>query len=424
MNGTEAPRLLKRSSPQPGPLRRPTVSFAVRVGLIAATIALAVVTVGTVSLTPRVDQSFFFGEDDPQLEEDRKIYQIFPYQSQIIVNVVGDLTSAAYLRRVAALTEALVRHPEVLSAKSLTHGPEDLEDAFESAFWRRLLVGPGETSSNILVVLASDDSPRAIAKIESTVDASHAPGFEPIVAGVPYMIEAIRRRLLEDLRVFTGSAVAVFGIVLFFVFRSPSIVIGSLTASAAAACLTLLASDALGIEIGILTANLVTLVFVLTIPHLVYLTYNWRQAVEERDGSRAGLALVPIGLLGLVGLLRAPLDIISAPAANLALGMGIDDTMIHMTERWRMLRREGKAAREAWTRTRQELWRPIIVSMSVVALGFSIYLLSQFPPTRRFGLWVVLGTLLVLPCALYFLPAVAAWRAPDERRSDGSAARR
>jgi predicted RND superfamily exporter protein len=45
-----------------------------------------------------------------------------------------------------------------------------------------------------------------------------------------------------------------------------------------------------------------------------------------------GMVLVPIGLLSTIGFLNAPLDISSAPAANLALGMGIDDTMIHMTE--------------------------------------------------------------------------------------------
>ena len=120
-----------------------------------------------------------------------------------------------------------------------------------------------------------------------------------------------------------------------------------------------------------------------------------------------GMAMVPFGLLGLIGLLKTPLDIISAPAANLALGMGIDDTMIHMAERWRVLLRKGHKPDEAWNIARAQLWRPILVSMLVVCVGFSIFILSQFPPTRRFGLWVVVGTLLVLPNTLFFLPAVA-----------------
>lgn len=129
-----------------------------------------------------------------------------------------------------------------------------------------------------------------------------------------------------------------------------------------------------------------------------------------------GMAMVPVGLLGLIGWLKAPLDIISAPAANLALGMGIDDTMIHMAERWRVLTKRGRSSDEAWDIARVQLWKPILVSMLVVCVGFSIFILSQFPPTRRFGLWVVIGTLLVLPCTLFFLPAIASMGAFESIR--------
>ncbi|MBI2231824.1 MAG: MMPL family transporter [Deltaproteobacteria bacterium] len=116
-----------------------------------------------------------------------------------------------------------------------------------------------------------------------------------------------------------------------------------------------------------------------------------------------GMAMVPVGLLGLIGFLNAPLDVISAPAANLALGMGIDDTMIHLVERWRCLVKLGHKPDDAWNIARAQLWRPIIVSMSVICVGFSIFILSQCPPNQRFGLWVVIGTLLFLPSALFFL---------------------
>jgi predicted RND superfamily exporter protein len=120
-----------------------------------------------------------------------------------------------------------------------------------------------------------------------------------------------------------------------------------------------------------------------------------------------GMSMVPVGLLGLIGFLKAPLDIISAPAASLTLGMGIDDTMIHLGQRWRTLVKQGRPPDEAWEMARAQLWRPIVVSMLIVCVGFSIFILSEFPPTRRFGLWVVLGTLFVLPSTLFFLPTVA-----------------
>ena len=130
-----------------------------------------------------------------------------------------------------------------------------------------------------------------------------------------------------------------------------------------------------------------------------------------------GMSMVPVGLLGLIGFLKAPLDIISAPAANLTLGMGIDDTMIHLGERWRLLVKQGHASDEAWETARSQLWRPIVVSMLIVCVGFSIFILSEFPPTRRFGVWVVLGTLLVLPSTLFFLPWVASLWGKRGRKS-------
>jgi predicted RND superfamily exporter protein len=84
--------------------------------------------------------------------------------------------------------------------------------------------------------------------------------------------------------------------------------------------------------------------------------------------------------------------------------------MIHMVQRWRTLVKQGHADDEAWKLARSQLWRPIVVSMLVVSVGFSIFILSQFPPTQRFGLWVVLGTFLVLPAALFFLPTAASIR--------------
>lgn len=667
-----------------------------------------------VSLTPHVDESFFFGDDDPQLQTDIKIYKLFPRQDQLIINIEGNLSSVDYLSKISRLTQNLLAIREVISAKSVTHGPKSFDDALTSEFWGRLLVAEDRKSSNIFVALDARAPEKAIPKVEAAVRQSEAKDFAPVIAGIPYMIEILRRKLVDDLQVFSLSAVAIFGLMIFVIFRSLPVLIGCLTACATATALTFLLGRWFAIEIGILTANLVTIVFVLTIAHVVYLTYNWKrlsgeasaregrvkdalwetfpgsvwstgttllgflslllvqakplrqlgasgaigtvaallsayliypwflaglknQAVAadlsgggkrsfvmakysvwitvgflalclflglgilrlntdpsllsyfpedlqralervdrtggssvmevvlrdargrkldndesydrlwrlqrdlERDPeigtlislpllmaegsefpfsflfswrtilkkmaepryerigrqfitsdhlyghyilrmkesdrrlSRAdvirrieqtvrrhgfnpvlvggmyplqaqlsqlvesslkqglaelvlllgvigwivtrslwigltmalGMAMIPVGLLGIIGLFKAPLDIISAPAANLTLGLGIDDTMIHLAERWKTLVRHGHAQDEAWEIARGQLWRPIIVSTLTVCVGFCIFILSEFPPTRRFGLWVLVGTLLVLPSALFFLPTVA-----------------
>ena len=176
----------------------------------------------------------------------------------------------------------------MVSAKSLTHGPKDFEDALESEFWSRILIPDDRKSSNIFIVLDAASPQQAIPKIETIVWESKKEDFEPVIAGIPYMIEIIQRRLLYDLKVFSLSAVGVFGLMIFFIFRSFSIFTGFLTASAVATSLSLLLSYHFGIGIGILTANLITIVFVLTIPHLIYLTYNWKRYFLEpssRDHS-------------------------------------------------------------------------------------------------------------------------------------------
>ena len=45
----------------------------------------------------------------------------------------------------------------------------------------------------------------------------------------------------------------------------------------------------------------------------------------------------------------------------------------------------------AWRDAIAEMWRPIIVSMLVVVSGFSLFLLSSFPPTQRLGVLVCVG---------------------------------
>jgi predicted RND superfamily exporter protein len=121
------------------------------------------------------------------------------------------------------------------------------------------------------------------------------------------------------------------------------------------------------------------------------------------------LAITPFTLFGLVGLAGMPLDIISAPAANVALPMGIDE-MIHLAARFRRARQRAESVWAAWRQALSELWAPILASMLVVGSGFALFLLSSFPPTRRLGLLVCVGAIITDLVVLLVLPAVVAWR--------------
>ncbi|MCK5551729.1 MAG: hypothetical protein KAJ09_01200, partial [Deltaproteobacteria bacterium] len=109
----------------------------------------------------------------------------------------------------------------------------------------------------------------------------------------------------------------------------------------------------------------------------------------------ASIFIIPLTVLGCFGVYRIPLDIISAPASNVAIAMGID-SMIHMIKSYRR--------NKNWQLVRDELWQPILTSMFVVATGFSIFLCSTFPPTQRFGGAILVGTVLSALTALYIMP--------------------
>lgn len=118
------------------------------------------------------------------------------------------------------------------------------------------------------------------------------------------------------------------------------------------------------------------------------------------------LAITPLTVFGVVGILKMPVDIIAAPAANVALPLGIDE-MIHLGYSVRRLRSRATRTWTAWRRALALMWRPILASMLIVTSGFALFLLSGFPPTRRLGVLVCIGAAITDLVVLVVLPAIA-----------------
>lgn len=127
------------------------------------------------------------------------------------------------------------------------------------------------------------------------------------------------------------------------------------------------------------------------------------------------IGAVPVLLLGTLGWLAVPLDIISTPAATVAMAIGLDD-MIHLVFHVRRQGSEGPTYTwRAWVEARQELWPAAVGSSLIISLGFSMLLFSSFVPTQRL--------VLDLPChALDGLPRNRVSRAinlQDDRLKGG-----
>ena len=248
----------------------------------------AVVMLGffrSVDLKPKVSETFFFSKNDPQLRADNQILRLFPESPQIILVATGNIRSPEYEDRIRALSDELAGVPGVIGVQSLSRGPKNIDDALKSELWTRLLISKNQRSSYIFADLRERTGEETIRRMEEIKHRFDRPGFELSISGVPYVTELIARNLARDLRVFTLAAFCVFGEVLFATFRSLWILLGMFTACADASASTLIVTQAVHIPIGPLTANLSTMVFVMTLSPMVFLSFNWRHIRGERNSE-------------------------------------------------------------------------------------------------------------------------------------------
>ena len=169
------------------------------------------------------------------------------------------------------------------SVESLADGPKNFKDAEKSPFWTRLLIAENGRSSNVVMFVSNRDPQELISRIEAIVAKFNTKDFRIEIAGAPYVTEMIRRNLLHDFRVFSLTAFLLFGGVMLVLFRSLKLTLGMLVTCTNAVLVTLLIQAVFGRKIGMLTANLGTIVFVVALSHLVYMTFNWQTLARGQD---------------------------------------------------------------------------------------------------------------------------------------------
>ena len=252
---------------------------------VAVAAALVAGVAARVDLAPRVEADFFFAPGDPQLRESQELTERYSGGGELVIvrAEAADVGAPAYRDRVAELGEALGQLPGVGEVFSVANQDPS------SPLWSRVLVpsageaegsGPATPSSATNLALQVDDDADAAdltRRIEATL-AEHEQGdFRLLASGVPVIVELIRRGLARDLRVFSTAALLVFGLVAALAYRDARLVAGTMLSCICACAATLLATAATGVGIGLLTANIVTIVFVLTLSHTVFLTAAWRR---------------------------------------------------------------------------------------------------------------------------------------------------
>ena len=108
-------------------------------------------------------------------------------------------------------------------------------------------------------------------------------------------------------------------------------------------------------------------------------------------------------VLGLMGLLNLPLDMMTITIAAITIGIAVDNS-IHYIYRFREEYINSKNYENALINSHDSIGRAIFFTGITIIFGFSILILSNFIPTILFGLFTGLAMLVALLAVLTLLP--------------------
>ena len=108
-------------------------------------------------------------------------------------------------------------------------------------------------------------------------------------------------------------------------------------------------------------------------------------------------------VLGLMGLINLPLDMMTITIAAIAIGIAVDNS-IHYIYRFREEYESTKDYELALYRAHDSIGRAIFFTSITIIFGFSILVLSNFVPTIIFGLLTGLAMFIALLAVLTLLP--------------------
>ena len=108
-------------------------------------------------------------------------------------------------------------------------------------------------------------------------------------------------------------------------------------------------------------------------------------------------------VLGLMGWLGIPLDVMTITIAAICIGIGVDQS-IHYIHRFRSEIKQQGSARIAIEKSHASTGKAIYYTSVIIVVGFSILGLSHFIPTIYFGVFTAFAMLVALIANLTLLP--------------------
>lgn len=113
---------------------------------------------------------------------------------------------------------------------------------------------------------------------------------------------------------------------------------------------------------------------------------------------------IPVGVIfGFMGWMNIPLDIMTITIAAISIGIAVDDT-IHYIHRFTLEHKSHSDAKEAMYNSHSSIGTAMFYTSTIIMIGFSVLVLSNFIPTIYFGLLTMLAMFMAIVADLLLLP--------------------
>ena len=110
-------------------------------------------------------------------------------------------------------------------------------------------------------------------------------------------------------------------------------------------------------------------------------------------------------ILGLIGLLKIPLDIMTITIAAISIGIAVDNT-IHYIYRYKENLKLGRNHSEMIEKTHLTVGNAVLITSIAITAGFLTLCLSNFVPTVYFGIFTSLAMIFAMIGVLITLPSI------------------
>ena len=108
-------------------------------------------------------------------------------------------------------------------------------------------------------------------------------------------------------------------------------------------------------------------------------------------------------ILGLIGNLGIPLDIMTITIAAITIGIAVDNTIHYI---YRVKENKNNIIEESIKKAHNNVGNAVLTTSLTIAFGFSVLILSNFIPTILFGLFTALAMILAMLGVLITLPTL------------------